>query len=43
MGAIRKEREEKGLGRGGQTIENYVNMRNTEFSQSPHGHFRASR
>lgn len=41
LGEIRKEREKKGLGRGGQTVENGVNTRSTEFSQSPKYHLKA--
>lgn len=37
---MRKEREEKGLGRAGQTVKN-VGMRSTEFSQSPNDHLKA--
>jgi len=40
MGEMRKEREGKGLGRGGQTIENDAN-RSTGFSQSPDDHLKA--
>lgn len=39
-GEMRKEREEKGMGRGGQTVKN-VSMRRTEFSQSPNDHLKA--
>lgn len=41
LGEIRKERQEKDLGKGGQTIENGVNMRSAEFSQSPDYHLKA--
>lgn len=37
-GEIRKERGEKGLGIGEQSLENDVSVRSTEFCQSPDGH-----